>query len=74
LDANDVSVVGYDDIDLAGHPLISLTTVDQFGIEMGVVGAELLMERIREGRGGPRHIQLDPELRIRGSSRALPSE
>ena len=33
LDAEDVSVVGYD-INLAGHPLISLTTVDQFGFEV----------------------------------------
>jgi LacI family transcriptional regulator, galactose operon repressor len=73
LDAEDVSVVGYDNISLAGHPLISLTTVDQFGVEMGAASIELLMERIRDGRRTPRHHQLDPQLRIRNSSRPLRS-
>lgn len=69
LTADDVSVVGYDDIDLARHPLISLTTVDQFGLQMGVTAVELLMGRIRDGREDPRHHQIDPQLRVRGSSR-----
>jgi LacI family transcriptional regulator, galactose operon repressor len=69
LDAEDVSVVGYDNINLAGHPLISLTTVDQFGFEVGVTAIDLLMERIRDGRRSPRHHQFDPQLRIRNSSR-----
>jgi LacI family transcriptional regulator len=71
LDGADVSVVGYDNVDLAGHPLISLTTVDQFGIEMGVAAIELLMERIRDGRTSPKYHQLDPHLRIRSSSRPV---
>lgn len=69
LDADEVSVVGYDGIDLARHPLISLTTVDQFGVEMGVTATELLMERIREGRRIPKHHRLHPQLRVRRSSR-----
>jgi LacI family transcriptional regulator len=73
LDAEDVSVVGYDNINLAGHPLISLTTVDQFGFEVGVTAIDLLMERIRNGRRSPRHHQLDPQLRIRNSSRPVRS-
>jgi LacI family transcriptional regulator len=73
LDAEDVSVVGYDNISLAGHPLISLTTVDQFGVEMGAAAIQLLMERIRDGRSSPRHHQLDPQLRIRNSSRPIRS-
>jgi LacI family transcriptional regulator len=68
LTADDVAVVGYDDIDLARHPLISLTTVDQFGHEMGVAAVQLLMERIRDGRRTPKHHRLDPQLRIRRSS------
>ena len=31
----EVSVVGYDNTDLAAHPLIDLTSVDQQGVEMG---------------------------------------
>lgn len=73
LDAEDVSVVGYDNIILAGHPLISLTTVDQFGVEMGMAATELLLERIRDGRRSSKHHQFDPQLRIRNSSRPLRS-
>jgi len=73
LDAEDVSVVGYDNINLAAHPLISLTTVDQFGVEMGAASIELLMERIRDGRRSPRHHQLAPQLRVRNSSRPIRS-
>ena len=64
---------GYDGIDLAWHPLISLTTVDQFGVEMGVAATELLMERIRDGRRIPKHHRLEPQLRVRGSSRPIRS-
>lgn len=63
----DVSVVGYDDIDLAGHPLVSLTTVDQQGIEAGRTAIQLLMERI-EGRTEPKHVCFTPRLIIRSST------
>lgn len=71
LGARDVSVVGYDNIPLAHHPLISLTTVDQFGPQFGVTAIELLMQRIRDGRSTARHPQLRPELRIRRSTQPL---
>jgi hypothetical protein len=74
LEADDVSVVGYDDIELARHPLISLTTVDNFGVEMGVAAVELLMERISDGRRIAKHHRLDPQLRIRRSSRLIRSD
>ncbi|MGB8021417.1 MAG: substrate-binding domain-containing protein [Candidatus Nanopelagicales bacterium] len=65
--AGDMSMVGYDNIGLAIHPLISLTTVDQHGVEAGRVAIELLMERI-SGRTEPKHESFTPELRIRQSS------
>jgi LacI family transcriptional regulator len=71
LSSADVSIVGYDDIRMSGHPLISLTTVTQFGETMGQMAIELLLERIRDGRTGPRHLELQPELRVRSSSRAV---
>ena len=46
LTADDVSVVGYDDSEFARHPLIALTSVDQFANEMGRMAVRLLMERI----------------------------
>lgn len=67
LSPSELSVVGYDDIELAGHPLISLTTVDQQGVEAGRTAIQLLMERI-EGRSEPRHVCFDPQLRIREST------
>jgi LacI family transcriptional regulator len=69
MNAEDVSVVGYDGIDLARHSLISLTTVDQAGADIGMAATELLMERIRDGRRIPKHHRLDPQLRVRSSSR-----
>jgi LacI family transcriptional regulator len=69
LDERDVSVVGYDDIDLARHPLISLTTVHAPSVEMGALAVDLLLERIRDGRRTPKQYEFTPELRARRSSR-----
>ena len=71
LSASEVSIVGYDNIDLAENPLISLTTIDQFGSESGVVAVRLLLERVRESRTTAVHHVVVPELRIRDSARAL---
>ena len=65
----EVSVVGYDNIDLARHPLISLTTVDHFGVDMGMAATALLMERIRDGRRTTSNISFDPQLRVRSTTR-----
>ena len=71
LSAAEVSVVGYDDMDLARHPLLSLTTVDQFGERMGAEAIDLLMERIDGTRAEPQHITISPELRVRSSTRPV---
>jgi DNA-binding LacI/PurR family transcriptional regulator len=47
---DDVSVVGYDDIPLAGHPRIDLTTVRSDAGEMGRRAVELVIGASREGR------------------------
>lgn len=67
-----LSVAGYDDIALAGHPAIGLTTIDQHGWRIGAEAVELLLERVR-GRVEPRHTMLEPELRVRTST-APPEE
>lgn len=71
LTAREVSVVGYDNIELASHPLVSLTTIDQYGVRTGETAIDLLMERIQQNRIEPRHIQLDPKLIVRNSSASL---
>jgi len=65
--AADFAVVGYDDVPIASHPLIGLSTVDQHGQEMGTTAAQLLLERIN-GRQEPQRRMFSPALRIRATS------
>lgn len=62
-----VAVVGYDNTDMAAHPLINLTSVDQEGVEMGAQAASMLLERL-QGRTDPRSYTATPTLQVRGSS------
>ncbi len=71
LSAFDVSIVGYDNIDLASHPMMSLTTVDQFGRQSGSTAIKLLLERITAGRTQAVHEMIAPELRVRESTRPV---
>ena len=72
LGPEEFSVVGYDDVPIASHPLIGLTTIDQFGEEMGFLAASLVLERI-SGRTRPVLRQTDPVLRARRSSARISS-
>lgn len=68
LTTKDVSVVGYDDIYLAGNPSIALTTVNQFGAEMGRIAATLLLERVSGERTISKNQLVTPELVIRNTT------
>jgi len=68
LGPDDVSIVGYDDVDIASHPAISLTSVDQSGELMGERAIELLLERLK-GRSEPTHVTVQPVLKTRASVR-----
>jgi LacI family transcriptional regulator, galactose operon repressor len=70
--AGDISVAGYDNTDLAAHPAISLTSVDQSGMQMGGYAIRLLLERI-QGRTEPRRYTITPELRVRRSTMPPPA-
>ncbi|MFF3500627.1 LacI family DNA-binding transcriptional regulator [Streptomyces sp. NPDC003247] len=67
----EISLVGYDNTDLAAHPAISLTSVDQRGPEMGRRAVAMLLERI-EGRDEPQHHVVTPSLVVRDSSGPRP--
>lgn len=67
LTAQDVSVVGYDDTEIAAHPLISLTSVNQSGTRMGEIAVRLLLERIA-GRTEPVHEVITPRIMARRST------
>jgi len=63
-----LSIVGFDDIDLAAFSAPPLTTVAQPKRQIGTVAADLLLERVGNGRTDNRQVILDPELRIRAST------
>ncbi|MEO8395872.1 MAG: substrate-binding domain-containing protein, partial [Chloroflexota bacterium] len=66
-----MSIGGFDDIDLAAHLEVPLTTVAQDMFVIGKRAAQLLIERLG-GEGGPPKYEIIPtELRIR-SSTAVP--
>jgi LacI family transcriptional regulator len=67
----EVSVVGYDNTALAAHPLISLTSLDQRGIEMGEQAVTMLLERI-QGRTEHRQHVVVPTLHVRSSTAPPP--
>jgi len=64
----DLSVVGLDDISLAGFRLINLTTVRLRKREMGAAAATLLMRRIRGNKDPVRELIYPTNLIIRGST------
>jgi len=67
----DLSLVGCDDIELAGLKRIDLTTLRLPKRDMGAAAAELLLRRIVSPRpGAPREVILPTRLTIRGSCAA----
>jgi DNA-binding LacI/PurR family transcriptional regulator len=63
---DDLSVVGYDDIEIADY--VGLTTVRQQLFDSGRLGAELLLSEIRARSAPPRSVVLSPELVVRGTT------
>lgn len=63
-----LSIVGFDDIDLAAFSAPPLTTVAQPKQQIGTVAADLLLDRVSNARTDNRQMILDPELRVRAST------
>ena len=63
-----MSVVGFDDIPLAAHRRIDLTTVRQPAEEMGRTAAEMLLSAIAAGEHAGRRVLMPAELVVRGST------
>jgi LacI family transcriptional regulator len=66
-----MSVLGYDDVAMASHPAIGLTTVHQPGERMGARAVQLLLERFA-GRTEAVHEIFEVDLRERTSTSPAP--
>ncbi|GAA2893945.1 LacI family DNA-binding transcriptional regulator [Pseudonocardia halophobica] len=69
---DELSVVGYDDIDFAETASVALTTVGQPGRRLGREAVELLLAEVggvEAPAGSPRNLVFEPELVVRSSTR-----
>jgi len=64
---DELSIVGFDDLPMAGWPLINMTTVATDLAEMAEVGARLLLERIDNPHRPSRRVEIPPSMARRGS-------
>ena len=63
----DVSIVGYDDVDAAAWPSYNLTTVRQPANRMVAATVDLLLEKIEQVDTQPRRIKIEGPLILRGT-------
>jgi DNA-binding LacI/PurR family transcriptional regulator len=65
-----LSIVGYDDIDMAAYTIPPLTTVSQAGFAMGQAAAALLVDMVERAadRAEVEDVVLAPSLVVRGST------
>jgi DNA-binding LacI/PurR family transcriptional regulator len=68
----DISVIGFDDIQSAAYSTPSLTTVRQPLAHMGRLAAQTLLARIEGEKDSPQEIQIEPELVVRQSTAEAP--
>jgi DNA-binding LacI/PurR family transcriptional regulator len=72
---DDLSVVGFDDVDLAAHVDPPLTTVHQPIRQKGSDAVRLLLAEVERRDGGRReHLRLETRLIVRGSTGPAPQE
>jgi LacI family transcriptional regulator len=64
---DDISIIGFDDITLASFTVPPLTTVAQPSYEMGLLAAELMIQRLQNPSQPPRHEVLQATLVVRSS-------
>jgi len=63
----DISIIGFDNLDLGMFTDPALSSVHQSGYQMGARAARLLLERINGKKGRAQQIVLPTELKIRNS-------
>lgn len=68
----DLSIVGFDDMQIASFITPALTTIRQPAYEMGELGVQVLLSQIENGRSKPVHRILDTSLVKRESTTVVP--
>lgn len=64
---DDVSIIGFDDLDFAALINPPLASVLQPGYQLGATAARILLDRVEGDASPARHVVLETELRIRES-------
>src|SRR5712691_8654945 len=69
-----LSIVGFDDIDIASFTIPPLTTISQSGVEMGRIAADMLLDMIERGESTGRvdDVIVAPTLVVRQSTAPAP--
>jgi LacI family transcriptional regulator len=67
----DLSIAGFDDIEISSYVVPALTTIRQPAYEMGKLGAELLFQRMTNP-DKPVRMMLETELIVRDSTTKAP--
>ncbi len=70
----DVSLMGFDDLDLAENTNPSLSSVSQSGYQLGTTAARILLDRLEGDQGPAKHIVLETSLKLRHSVAPPPVE
>jgi DNA-binding LacI/PurR family transcriptional regulator len=63
----DISVVGFDNLELAETTNPALSSVSQPGYQLGMTAARILLDRVQGDKGPAKHIVLETALKIRQS-------
>ncbi|MEP3278264.1 MAG: LacI family DNA-binding transcriptional regulator [Stappiaceae bacterium] len=69
---DDISVIGYDDVQMAAWPIFDLTTLRQPANRMVEATTRMLLEIIEDRSAERRKIEIESDLIIRGSARIPP--
>ncbi len=63
----DISVIGYDDLEIASYLVPALTTIHQPSFGLGAKAAEILIEHLKMKTKLPATLTLEPQLMVRDS-------
>jgi LacI family transcriptional regulator, galactose operon repressor len=70
----DISIMGFDDLDIAEVTNPPLASVSQSGYQLGTTAARILLDRIKLGAGPAKHVILKTSLKLRQSVAAPASQ